>query len=102
LTHRGVLRGEENTPPKPPLELPAALLQLTIYLPVGSEPGRYDLQVLKQAGAPIWSGEGAALTEDQGAALRFKVDLSGAKPGAYFLAVRRVGWDWVYYPLIVK
>jgi hypothetical protein len=102
LTHRGILRGEESGPPKPPLELSAGRLELTIYLPVGSEPGDYDLQILKQAGAPLWSGEGQAKTEDQGTALRFKVDLSEAKPGSYFLAIRRRGWDWAYYPLMIR
>jgi hypothetical protein len=102
LTHRGVLRGEASGPPKPPLELSADLLELTVYLPVGSEPGAYELQILKQASAPVWSGEGQANSENQGVVLRFKVDLSAAKPGPYFLAIRRVGWDWVYYPLVVK
>jgi hypothetical protein len=78
------------------------LLELTIYLPVGSEPGDYDLQILKQAGAPLWSGEGQAKSENPGVALRFKVDLSEAKPGSYFLAIRRRGWDWAYYPLAIR
>jgi hypothetical protein len=102
LTHREVLRGEESGQPKPPLELTAGLLELTIYLPVGSEPGDYDLQILKQAGAPVWSREGQAKSENQGVALRFKVDLSEAKPGSYFLAIRRHGWDWAYYPLAIR
>jgi hypothetical protein len=102
LTHRGVLRGEESGPPKPPLELSAGLLELTVYLPVGSEPGAYDVQISKQAGAPLWSGEGQAQSENQGVALRFKVDLSEAKPGSYFLAIRQHGWDWAYYPVAIR
>jgi hypothetical protein len=102
LTHRGILRSEEAGPPKPPLELSAGVLELTIYLPVGSEPGPYDLQILKQAAAPLWSGGGQAKSENQGVALRFKVDLSEAKPGSYFLAIRRRGWDWAYYPLAIR
>lgn len=102
LTHRGVLRGEESGPPKPPLELPSSLLDLTIYLPVGNEPAHYEMQVLKQAGTPLWTGEGEGNLENGIVALHFKVDLSEARPGSYFLAVRRARGDWAYYPLVVK
>jgi len=102
LTHRGVLRGAENVPPTPPLEVAGRLLDLTVDLPVGSEPGSYDMQVLKQAGSPLWTGQGQAQVTNGTAELHFRVDLSAIKPGPYFLAIRRAGWDWVYYRLVVK
>lgn len=102
LTHRGVLRGEDNGPPNPPLELAGGRLELTIFLPAAAEPGTYDLQILQQAGTPLWSGEGQTQIEDHTVALHFQVDLTAAKPGSYFLALRRSGWDWVFHPLVIK
>ena len=102
LTHRGVLRGPDNGPNKPPLELAAGRLELTILLPAAAEPGTYDLQILKQAGTPLWSGEGQTQIEDHTVVVHVTVDLTSVKPGSYFLAVRRSGWDWIFHPLVIK
>jgi len=102
LTHRGILRGDQGNAPKPPLELARGRLELTIYLPNGNEPGIYELEVLKQAAAPVWSGEGQARIENHTNTLRLKINLSRSEPGQYFLAVRPKGWDWAYYPLVIR
>lgn len=101
LTHRGILRGEEAGAPKPPLQLTRNRLELTVYLPVGSQPGTYELQILKQAGTTVWSGTSQAKIENNSATLHLTVDLTGAKRGQYFLAVRPRGWDWAFYPLVI-
>ena len=102
LTHRGALRGEEPNTPKSPLELSSRRLDLTIYLPLGSQPGIYELQILKQAGSAIWSGQSDATIENSVSTLHLKVDLAGIRSGQYFLAVRQKGLDWFYYPLVIR
>lgn len=102
LTNRGIFRGAEQPAPKPPLKLSKGRLELTIYLPIGSEPGTYELQILRQAGTAIWSGEAQALLENHVTTLHLKVDLANAKRGSYFLAVRPKGWDWAFYPLSIN
>lgn len=96
-----VTRGPERNP-RPPVELAKRPLDLTFYLPVGSEPGPYEVQVFKEPGHPIWSGEGDVHLENYRATLHMKVDLSGWKRGQYILAFRPKGWDWTYGPLVVK
>src|SRR5712692_2481174 len=43
LRNRSVLRGTEPNPSRSPLELHKAALALSIYLPTGSEPGRFEV-----------------------------------------------------------
>jgi hypothetical protein len=97
----GLSRGESNEI-RAPVELAQRPLDLTIYLPVGSEPGPYEVQVFREPGHPIWSGEGEAHLENFRATLHMKVDLSNWKRGLYILAFRPKGWDWTYGPLVVK
>jgi len=102
LTDRAVLRGPDENPPNPPLQLPRGKLNLTVYLPVGSEPGMYEMQVVRGAGEPVWGGEGEARLENHTTTLHMKVDLRDWKPGQYSLGIRPKGWSWTYYPLVVK
>ena len=41
-----VMRSEQSAEPAPPVLLPVGLVDLTLLLPVGSEPGAYDIQLL--------------------------------------------------------
>ena len=102
LTDRGPLRGTEEQPPKPPLQLVRGNFNLTVCLPVGSEPGVYEIQVVSEQGQSVWAGEGDARLESHTTTLHLKVDLSDSKPGQYSLGVRPKGWEWTYFPLVVK
>jgi hypothetical protein len=102
LTNRGVLRGPEQNPPNSPLQLAKGHLDLTIYLPVGSETGIYEMQVVREPGQPIWSAQGEVKVENYKATLRVQADLSGFNPGLYLLAIRPKGWSWSYYPVILR
>jgi len=102
LTDRGVLRGPEENPPKPPLQLVKGHLNLTVYLPVGSEPGTYEVQVVRKPDQPIWSSHGEVKFENYKASLHVQADLSQFKPGLYLLAIRAKDSLWSYYPLILK
>jgi len=102
LTGRGVMRGSDENPPNPPLELDKAHLDLTIILPLGSEAGPYDVQVVRVPEKPLLSAQGTAAINDHRAMLHIQVDLSRLDPGLYLLAVRPKNWGWTYYPLVLK
>lgn len=102
LTDRGPLRGTEEQPPKPPLQLVRGNFNLTVYLPVGSEPAVYEMQVVSEQGQAVWAAEGEGRLESYTTTLHLKVDLSDSKPGQYSLGVRPKGWEWTYFPLVVK
>ena len=102
LTGRGTIRGPEENPTSPPLQLPKADLDLTVYLPLGSAPGNYDIQVVRESGQPLWSAQGEVKIENYKSTLHVRANLSHLKPGLYLLAIRPRRWDWSYYPLVLK
>lgn len=85
----------------PPLELPREVVQLTLLLPVGSEPGRYDVQLLDAQQRSLASAQGEAAIREFVPTLQVRLDLSGLSSVNYELAVRRDGDNWRLYPAAV-
>ena len=102
LTNQGALRGAEQAQPNPPLELGRGNLNLTMYLPVGSEPGMYEVEVVRQPGQPIWSAQAQVNLENYKSTLHVRVDLSHLERGLYLLAIRQKDTSWSYYPLVLR
>lgn len=104
LKDRSVVRGAGEPPsaaPKPDsLKLPREKLNLTITLPVASEAGEYEVQLLREVGHPVQSASGTAVIQPDGATiLRLKLDISTVPKGKYLLGIRRVPWDWTFHPV---
>ncbi|MEP7310391.1 MAG: hypothetical protein ABJA98_33220, partial [Acidobacteriota bacterium] len=91
---------EQNEPA--PLVLPRGSLRLTLLLPVGSEPGAYDVQLLDGASRPVASASGQAAIRNFITELEATIDLRLVSPGSYQLALRRPGEDWHVFPATVK
>src|SRR5207244_3756223 len=102
LRNRSVTRGAEAAPNNAPLELPRSHLALSIYLPIGTEPGEFDVQVIQEPENPVLTASGSANLRDHITVLEVKLDLTGLAPGLYLLAIREKGWSWNYYPVILK
>lgn len=102
LKDRSVARGVDAQQSKPqPLALPAKRLDLTIFLPIGSEPGRYDVQFLKNVDEPLLNTSGDATVEHGVTALHTRLDLSGQPTGSFLLGLRQPPSDWTYYPVAI-
>ncbi|MGH9771081.1 MAG: anti-sigma factor family protein [Candidatus Acidiferrales bacterium] len=101
LTQRVRVRGIEQ-PAQPSLELPKAKLDLTVQLPIGAEPGKYQLGIAHEQSDPFLIAGGPATLIDHVTTLRVKLDLTRVRSGPYRLAVRPVSWAWAYYPLRIK
>jgi hypothetical protein len=102
LRDRSVARGTEIPPSEPPLEVPANVMRLQIYLPLGSAEGAYDVRVSTLQGEARFIGSGAAnIHEGQ---TRLSIDLKRWSPkvGRYVLQVRKTGSEWNSYPLQVR
>ncbi len=97
-----VTRGPTESDATPPLELPRGVAELTIFLPVGSEPGPYDVQLLDAEQRSLASTQGEAAVRDFVTTLAVTLDLSEVTPGSYSLAVRRTGDGWRVYPALVR
>lgn len=81
------------------LVLPRQVLQLRLTLPLGSEPGRYEVQFFRETDAPpLWTTSARAVEEDGLVILTFNGNF-GFQPGSYQLGIRRDDWAWRYYPV---
>lgn len=79
------------------LTVPARNLELSVYLPLGSEEGDYEMQLLREAERPLNSQIGAATLVGNEVVLRLRADLSSFEEGRYTLRLRRSGFGWRTY-----
>jgi hypothetical protein len=91
-------RGVQQRSDLPPLTLPRGHGTLVMRLPTGSEPGKYDVQLLDSQLAPRASAAADAELRNQVTTLEATLDLSALAPGSYQLAIRRNGQPWQMFP----
>jgi hypothetical protein len=94
-------RGADTSPTAHPIpSLHRQKLDLTIDLPFGSEPGKYEIQ-LRQGGQALFTAEATAVWNRGNAELHVKLDLSKVAPGEYILAIRQPLLSWVENPIML-
>jgi hypothetical protein len=96
-----VLRGPEQSARRPLLRLPRARLLLSLYLPIGSEPGNYEFKMTGPDGNAVVATAGSANLEDHVTVLRIEVDLTRVQAGEYFMSIREQDRSWNHYPVLV-
>lgn len=101
LQNRSVPRGD-RTPAEKPLAVPRQHLRLSIELPLASEPGLYEAQILSSPDHPLVQSSGTATMNDGLTVLRIEMDLRSVPSGKYFLGFRRPPWDWTYIPIALE
>lgn len=94
-------RSGEPAQAEQPIYLDRKPLELTVQLPVGSKAGTYEFQ-LQKTHQPVISTKAEASIRDGTTAFSVKIDLTRLKTGQYSMSVRRVPWDWNYYPVVVR
>ena len=100
LRNRSPVRGDRPpTPADDVATLPARRLELSVYLPIGSEEGEYEMQILRDADAPLVTQKGTASLHDQNIVVKIRTDLTGISSGRYLLRLRRATFGWRYYPV---
>jgi|SRR5579884_3665809 predicted anti-sigma-YlaC factor YlaD len=101
LTQRGQTRGLGERP-QLPIELPRAKLDLTVEMPIGALPGKYEVGVAPENGSPTVTATGSAALINHVTTLHVTLDLTKFRNGSYRFAARPVSWDWAYYPLRIR
>jgi hypothetical protein len=101
LSHWVRPRGAEQQPNEQPVQLERARLNLTIRLPIGEEPGEYQV-ALRSGELTVVQGKSAGKLEDQITTLHLQFDCSGVRSGAYVLAIRQDERAWEEYPALVR
>lgn len=94
-----LLRGPEQ-PAHKPVQLERAPLNLTIRLPLGNEPGEYQVAV-RRGGTTLVEGTAEGNLEDHITTLHLRLDCRNLKAGSYSLAIRKTGWEWREFPAVV-
>jgi hypothetical protein len=79
--------------------VPRGRLALSIYLPLGSQPGSYEIHLLKTQSdsTPLATFSGTAKIENGLTVLRISPDFSSQVPGTYIIAIRHEKESWRYY-----
>lgn len=90
----GASRNDQGTTNVTPVSLPASRVEVTLLLPVGSEPGAYDVQLLDGDLKSFASSRGDGEIENYITTLRAALDLRSVPGGTYSLAIRRQGESW--------
>jgi hypothetical protein len=99
LSHWVRPRGEQP-PTQQPVQLARARLNLTICLPIGEEPGLYEVAV-RRDGATLAQANGEGKLEDHITTLHLKLGCSTLNSGAYALAIRQGDGAWEEFPAVV-
>jgi hypothetical protein len=108
LRNFSVPRGSGPPPGSLPLQIRWTASRLTIYLPLGSSEGRYDVRIVSPSGAVIAMTNGAAKIQDHATVLVVPISTSSTSTGHYVLQIRKNepedkgGLDWNSYPLELR
>jgi hypothetical protein len=82
--------------------LPRNRLSLTIYLPLGSPAGKYDLEIVGSTGDMIWHAQGQATIKDGLTSIPARGDLRNVPVGEYKFRFRRPDETWREKDVIVR
>jgi hypothetical protein len=101
LRKYALMRGERQADTAP-ISLPRGQLNLTLLLPVGSEPGEYEIQIKDSSLTSRASTTGTAEIREFVTTLEVSLDTGALPPGTYELALRQPGADWRLIPVQVR
>jgi len=97
-----VVRGDAQSPPPSPIALPRGTLDATLLLPLGAEPGHYEVRLRDEALSVRASTTGEASLRDSVTTLRVTVDTAALPAGAYHLEVRHDSGAWRRTPATIQ
>ena len=101
LRSYSIERGRQPQAKQPQLEIGRRTKHLTLYLPMGTEDGDYELVLLKNTGDELLRTTGVAQLEQHVVTLKADIDFSSVPGGSYFLGVRLPGLEWARFPVRV-
>jgi len=87
--------------PRPVVKVPGSHLDVSVYLPIGSDVGTYNVS-LKSANKTVWSGVAITAMKDRIAVAEFNIDLSSCAPGNYALTLSSSDGTELSQDLIVE
>jgi hypothetical protein len=89
--------GQQNLP-----RIPRANLYLSIYLPIGSEDGIYEVALVRGGAEPVLNTTGQAKLVDHIDVLPVRLDVTNVLPGRYELRLRHALSQWRAYWVLLE
>jgi hypothetical protein len=103
LRHEGLTRGAGPLRPQYVTpRFPRVNLSISIYLPIGSDDGAYDVVLIRNSGEPLVRITGTAKFTNQIVILPVSLDLTNIAPGLYYLYLRHARSEWRTYPVLLE
>jgi len=102
LRNRSLSRGGESNPVEPPLEVSREVKHLSVYLPLGSAEGPYEMRIATTAGGAVIATTADASLKHGVTSIEVVVDLSSASSGQYVFQFRRPNSEWNSYALLLR
>jgi hypothetical protein len=96
-----VMRGDERPAEPDPVAMPRGRVAATILLPVGTEPGEYEIRLLDRDRALRASAIGSAAIRDYITTLVAVIDTRSMAAGSYQLVLRRAAGEWEMFPALL-
>jgi hypothetical protein len=97
-----VMRGDTQSEQPPPVVIPRGRLDATILLPLGAEPGLYEVQLLDKALSVRATTTGQADILDSVTTLRSSLNTAAVPTGAYQLEIQRAGGKARGFPAVLE
>ena len=85
-----------------PHQLPRADINLSVILPFGSPPGRYQLGLFRLDQAVLATTTGDAQVSQGTTVLNVQLNLSPYPAGQYLVVVKRASGDWTLHELTIR
>ncbi|MDQ2776752.1 MAG: hypothetical protein M3Y57_17805 [Acidobacteriota bacterium] len=98
----GAQQGTGANPNSSVQHLPRNELNLTVYLPLGSPGGEYELEISRVPSETVWSARGLAKIKDGLTSIPVNGDLRDVQPGEYRFKFRRPGETWHEKNILVR
>jgi hypothetical protein len=93
-----VMRGDTQSPPPASVVIPRGRIDATIVLPLGAEPGFYEVRLVDDSPSVRAKATGEAEIKDSMTTLHTTLDAATLSAGPYHLEVRRAGGEWRRVP----
>jgi hypothetical protein len=100
LTQEAPLRGAEQ-PKEVPSEFPRRILNLNIEMPIGSQPGNYEVAIWRD-GEILIRAHGPGTLNDGVTTVRVQMDCRRLRVGLYKLLTRLDRWSWENFPMEIR
>jgi hypothetical protein len=102
LRNRSLSRGGESNLGEPQLAVNRRVKHLTVYLPLGSPEGPYEMRITTTAGGAVFTTTATASLKDGTTSVEAAVDLNSVPSGQYTFQVRKPDSGWSSYVVFLK